>query len=178
MKPKKIFAYSDFVSASPNQSNRFFVCPQYSIYHRRQKRLEGTNPARIDYEVIFLFDGTITAESGSASEVVLKDQSLLLNPSSKCSLSGKAVEYLQLTLTPLFVSDHAVRMQHGLVSHRTLSSPCSCPARGEWPPRGSVRRPPGEPRRRERPPGWRTGRATVEAVPEIPGRKRWGTRPV
>ena len=111
MKPKKIFAYSDFVSASPNQSNRLFVCPQYSIYHRRQKKLEWNNPARIDYEVIFLFDGNITSESDGISEVVLKDQALLLNPSSKSILSGKAVEYLHLSLAPLFVSDHAVRMQ-------------------------------------------------------------------
>lgn len=111
MKPKKIFAYSDFVSASRNQANRFFVCPQYSIYHRRQKRLEGNNPARIDYQVIFLFDGKITFASDGVSEVVLNDQSLLLNPSSKCSLSGKAVDYLHLSLAPLFVSDHAVRMQ-------------------------------------------------------------------
>jgi AraC-like DNA-binding protein len=110
LKPKKIFAYSDFVSPSPPQSNRFFVCPQYSIYYRRQKKLEWNNPARVDYEVIFLFDGNITLESGEASEV-LKGQSLLLNPSNEFKISGKGIEYLRLSLDPLFVSDHAVRMQ-------------------------------------------------------------------
>lgn len=99
------------MSPSPPHSNRFFVCPQYSIYYRRQKKLEWNTPTRADYEVIFLFEGNITFELDEASELVGEGQSLLLNPSSEAALSGKAVEYLQLSFAPLFVNDHAVRMQ-------------------------------------------------------------------
>lgn len=95
------------MSPSPPQANRFFLCPNYSIYYRRQKRLEWNNPALVNYEVIFLFEGSITIDSSEA----LKGQSLLLNPSSEFNISGKGIEYLQLSLDPLFVSDHAVRMQ-------------------------------------------------------------------
>lgn len=111
MKPKKIFAYSDLVSPSAPQSNRFLVGPEYSLYYRHQKKFDWNTPARAHYEVIFLFRGSIALVSSEASTVAFKGQSLLLTPSSECTLTGKAVEYLQLSLTPLFVSDHAVRMQ-------------------------------------------------------------------
>lgn len=98
------------MSPSPPQANRFYLCPQYSIYYRHQKRLEWNNPALVNYEVIFLFEGSMTIDSSGTSEV-LKDQSLLINPSSEFNISGKGIEYLQLSLDPLFVSDRAARMQ-------------------------------------------------------------------
>lgn len=52
----------------------------------------------------------MTIDSSGTSEV-LKDQSLLINPSSEFNISGKGIEYLQLSLDPLFVSDRAARMQ-------------------------------------------------------------------
>ena len=96
------------MSRSPNQSNRFFVCPQYSVSYRRQKRFEWNNEARSGYEILFLLEGKLNFES--AGEELLKGHSLLLNPSSGCTLLGKGVEVLQLSLAPTFVSDHAVRM--------------------------------------------------------------------
>ena len=98
------------MSRSPNQPNRFFVCPQYSVSYRRQKRLEWTSEARSGYEIAFLLEGTLSFKSPVGSEALLKGQSLLLNPSSDCAVLGKGVELLQLSLAPTFVSDHAVRM--------------------------------------------------------------------
>ena len=95
---------------SPNQPNRFFICPQYSVYYRRQKRFEWNSEARADYEIIFLFAGTLASESPVASDELLQEQSLLLNPASGCAVLGKGVELLQLSLSPAFVSNHAVRM--------------------------------------------------------------------
>ena len=108
MKQKKIFAYSDCVSPSPAQPNRFFVCPQYSIYYRRQKKFERKSESLVDYEVLFLLAGNLT--TFGKREVFLSGQSLLLNPASSNRLSGKSIELLQLSLSPAFVSDHAVRM--------------------------------------------------------------------
>ena len=98
------------MSPSPNQPNRFFVCPQYSVYYRRQKRFEWNSEARAEYEVIFLIEGTITFQSPKVNDQLLSSQSLLLNPSGGCAVVGKGVELLQLSLAPGFVSDHAERM--------------------------------------------------------------------
>ena len=96
------------MSRSPKQPNRFFVCPQYSVSYRRQRRFEWNSQARSGYEILFLLEGKLNFKS--AGEGLLKGHSLLLNPSSGCTLLGKTVEVLQLSLAPTFVSDHAVRM--------------------------------------------------------------------
>ena len=96
------------MSRSSNQLNRFFVCPQYSVSYRRQKRFEWNNEALSGYEILFLLEGKLNFKS--LGEELLQGHSLLLNPSSGCTLLGKGVEVLQLSLAPTFVSDHAVRM--------------------------------------------------------------------
>ncbi|MGI8918284.1 MAG: AraC family transcriptional regulator [Pyrinomonadaceae bacterium] len=98
------------MSPSSNQPNRFFVCPLYSVYYRRQKRFEWNSEAHAEYEIILLLEGKLTVNSAGATEELLKGQSFLLNPPASCALSGKAVELLQILLSPTFVSDHAVRM--------------------------------------------------------------------
>lgn len=110
MKPKKSLRTVDAVSPSPNQPNRFFVCPQYSVFYRRQKRFEWNSEARAEYQIILLLDGKLTVKSSNASEELLKTQALLLNPCAGCSVLGKVVELLQVSLSPTIVSDHAVRM--------------------------------------------------------------------
>ena len=96
------------MSRPPNQPSRFFVCPQYSVSYRRQRRFEWNSEARSGYEILFLLEGKLNFKS--AGEELLSGHSLLLNPSSGCSLLGKTVEVLQISLAPTFVSDHAVRM--------------------------------------------------------------------
>ena len=65
---------------------------------------------RADYQVLFLLDGTLTFRSETLTTEIAPGQSLLLNPSSRGSVSGKRVELLFLSLAPAFLSDHAVRM--------------------------------------------------------------------
>jgi AraC family transcriptional regulator len=98
------------VSPSPPQPNRFFICPQYSIYYRRQKRFDWSAEAQSDYHLIFLLCGTLLLESINATSSLFEGQSLLLNPGSGEKVSGKAIELLQLSISPAFVTDHAVRM--------------------------------------------------------------------
>ena len=98
------------MSPSPIQPNRFFVRSQYSIYYRRLKKLESSSEVRTDYQIIFLLDGTLTFKSETSTTDVAPGRSLLLNPSSRGSISGKGVELLVLSLSPAFLSDHAVRM--------------------------------------------------------------------
>lgn len=98
------------MSPSPTQPNRFFVRSQYSIYFRRLKKLESSSEVRADYQVLFLLDGALTFKSEASTTDIAPGQSLLLNPSSGGSVSGKGVELLLLSLAPSFISDHAVRM--------------------------------------------------------------------
>lgn len=98
------------MSPSQAQPNRFFVCPQYSIYYRRQRKFERKSEAPVDYEVSFLFEGSLTIETPGSKELLSSGQSVLLNPADSNQVSGKSVELLQLSLSPAFVSDHGVRM--------------------------------------------------------------------
>ncbi len=110
MKLKKSLRTVDPVSPSPNQPNRFFVCPQYSVYYRHQKKFEWNSEARPEYEIILLLEGKLTVKSPDGAEELSKGQSLLLNPSAGGTVLGKAIELLQVSLSATFVSDHAVRM--------------------------------------------------------------------
>lgn len=98
------------MSPSPPQPNRFFVCPQYSIYYRRQKRFDWKSEGQPDYQLIVLLTGTLSIASVGEKGSLAQAQSLVLNPGSAESVSGKAVELLQLSLSPAFVTDHAARM--------------------------------------------------------------------
>ena len=98
------------MSPSPAQPNRFFVRPQYSVFYRRQKKFEWKGEAPVDYQVIFLFQGGLILETIEGSEMFSEGHSVLLNPANNGSVSGKNTELLQLSLSPAFVSDHAVRM--------------------------------------------------------------------
>ncbi len=98
------------MSPSPPPVNRFFISPQYSLFYRRVKQLDGAHQARSDYAVILVLDGRLKFRIGEKSASMLPDQALLLSPSIGGSLAGQSVELLQLTLAPALVVDHAVRM--------------------------------------------------------------------
>jgi len=98
------------MSPSPPPVNRFFISPQYSLFYRRVKQLDGAHQARSDYAVILVLDGRLKFRIGEKSASILPDQALLLSPSIGGSLAGQSVELLQLTLAPALVVDHAVRM--------------------------------------------------------------------
>jgi len=98
------------MSLSPPPVNRFFVSPQYSLYYRRVKRLDGAHEARSDYNVIVVLDGRLKFSTEENSGSMLTDQALLLSPSIGGNLTGRSLELLQLTLAPALVIDHAVRM--------------------------------------------------------------------
>jgi len=90
--------------------NRFFISPQYSLYYRRVKKLDGAHEARPDYTMTLVQDGRLKFRTAEKSGLLLTDQALLLSPSIGRTLTGQSVELLQLTLAPALVVDHAVRM--------------------------------------------------------------------
>lgn len=98
------------MSPSPPPVNRFFINPQYSLYYRRLKRLDGAHQARSDYTVILALNGRLKFKTEANAGSMLMNQALLLGPSVGASLAGQSVELLQLNLAPALVLDHAVRM--------------------------------------------------------------------
>lgn len=99
------------MNSSPAQINRFFVCPQYSIYYRRLKTFSWANEARPDYGVLVLLDGRLSFKAGESAGEMTQGQSLLISPSVGASAAGQTVELLLLALAPAFVMDRAVRMR-------------------------------------------------------------------
>jgi AraC-like DNA-binding protein len=91
--------------------NKFFVCPQYSIYYRRLKKLEWVNDARSSYGVLQLLSGDLRIAVSGGIGPLLPNQSLLLEPCVEARVSGRKVEFLLLILSPVFVMDHAIRMR-------------------------------------------------------------------
>jgi AraC family transcriptional regulator len=98
------------MSPSPPPVNRFFISPQYSLYYRRVKKLDGAYEARADYTVILVLDGRLKFRTEEKSGAILPDQALLIGPSIGASVTGQSVELLQLVLAPALVVDRAVRM--------------------------------------------------------------------
>jgi AraC-like DNA-binding protein len=98
------------MSPSPPSVNRFFISPQYSLYYRRVKKLEGAQESRSDYTVVLMLGGRLKFKTEEKSGSILTDQVLLLGPSFGASLAGQSVELLQLTLAPALLINHAVRM--------------------------------------------------------------------
>ncbi len=98
------------MSPFPPAVNRFLINPQYSLYYRRVKKLDGAPEARSEYTVIVVLDGRLKFRTDQKSGSLLTDQALLINPSIGGHLAGQSVELLQLILAPALVLDHAVRM--------------------------------------------------------------------
>ena len=99
------------MDASPPPLNRFFVCPSYSIYFRRLKKLEWTHEAQADYAVVVLLSGRLNFKLPSEAGQMLPGQMLLLGPSEAATISGQALELILFTVTPAFLIDRAVRMR-------------------------------------------------------------------
>jgi AraC family transcriptional regulator len=98
------------MSPSPPSLNRFLINTQYSLYYRRVKKLDWTHEVRSDYAVVLVLDGRLKFNTEGKSGSMLTNQALLLSPSMSASLTGEAVELLELTLAPPLIVDSAVRM--------------------------------------------------------------------
>ena len=95
----------------PQQLDRFFVDPRYSIYYRRVNRLRWNNEVSSDYGVLFLLNGQLKYDIGAEAGEIRSGGSLLLEPSQTASASGRSAEFLSLILSSSLVMDCAVRMR-------------------------------------------------------------------
>ena len=79
------------MSPSPPPVNRFFINPQYSLYYRRAKKLDGAHAARSDYTVVLVLEGQLNFKTEEKAGSISADQALLLGPSMGASLAGQSV---------------------------------------------------------------------------------------
>jgi AraC-like DNA-binding protein len=99
------------MTLSPQQLDRFFVDPRYSIYYRRVNRLSWNNEVSSDYGVLFLLNGQLKYEIGAEAGEIRSGGLLLLEPSQTAGASGRSAEFLLLILSSSLVMDSAVRMR-------------------------------------------------------------------
>jgi AraC family transcriptional regulator len=98
------------MSPAPPTLNRFFVSQHYSLFYRRVKKFDGALETKSNYTVILVFDGQLGFRTADRLGSLEKNHTLLLSPTVSGRLSAQFVELIQLSLTPAFVIDHAVRM--------------------------------------------------------------------
>jgi AraC family transcriptional regulator len=91
--------------------DKIFLQPQYTIHYRDVHRADWHCDAVIDYTILFLLQGSLGYQLGNKEDTIQSDDILLINPGIVASASGDDIQYLQLTLSPSFLFDSAIRIQ-------------------------------------------------------------------
>lgn len=91
--------------------NRFFVCPEYSVFYRRVKRLHWENQTTSQYALVSVFAGTLEYTSDAGKGKLSAGESLILEPNCNIFGSSDYVEFLFLTFRSSLLDQHAVNMK-------------------------------------------------------------------
>lgn len=91
--------------------NRFFVCPEYSVFYRRVKRLHWENQTTSQYALVSVFAGTLEYTSDAGKGKLSAGESLILEPNCNIFGSSDYVEFLFLTFPSSLLDQHAVNMK-------------------------------------------------------------------
>ena len=99
------------MSQSPPQLDRIFLRPQHAIFYRRARRMRWQTDARAEYTTLLLLNGQAAYETSAVGAgEIHTGGALLLDPGLAAKATGQQpVEYLQLSLSPSYVLDCAVR---------------------------------------------------------------------
>lgn len=99
------------MTSSLPQLNRFFVCPDYSVYYRRVKQLRWESQATSGYSLLTVLKGRLTYTANGKPGELKEEQSLILEPNVSVAATGRQVELLFLALSASLVIQHAVTMR-------------------------------------------------------------------
>ena len=91
--------------------NRFLVSPDYSVYYRKARHLEWEPPPTSNYTLIASLSGEIDYAIGSASGKLKSSAVLVVNPNTVFQISGDDVALLQLTMSSVLLTQHAISMR-------------------------------------------------------------------
>ncbi len=99
------------MSPSPALANRFFINSSYSVYYRQLKKVEWSNEASSDYELLCPVVGRVNFKSDGEIGELRSGDFLLLGPGTSAVVTGNSAEIVTLALPAQFVMDYAVRMR-------------------------------------------------------------------
>jgi AraC family transcriptional regulator len=91
--------------------NRFFVSSNYSLYYRRARQFDWQNQVTADFALLSVLTGKLDCRVNDATITLDDSQSLIIEPNVSISASGKAVEFLFLTMLPSLLIEHAIAMR-------------------------------------------------------------------
>jgi AraC family transcriptional regulator len=98
------------MSQSSAQLDRIFLRPQHAIFYRRARRMRWQTSARAEYTTLLVLGGEAAYETSAGAGEIHVGGALLLDPGLAANATGQQpVEYLQLSLSPSYVLDCAVR---------------------------------------------------------------------
>jgi AraC family transcriptional regulator len=97
------------MSQSAAQLDRVFLRPQHAIFYRRTRRVRWQSEARAEYSALFILGGKAFYELSGANGEINPGGALLIEPGTEALVTGRAVEYISLTLSPAYVLDCALR---------------------------------------------------------------------
>jgi AraC-like DNA-binding protein len=93
------------------QLNRFFVSPDYSVYYRRAKQLLWQNQASTGYSLLTTLHGRLDYVVDGKRATLEGSRSIVLEPNTSVTASGRQVELIFLTFTASLVIQHAAAMR-------------------------------------------------------------------
>jgi len=93
------------------QLNRFFVSPDYSVHYRRSKQLLWQNQASSGYSLLTTLDGKVDYAVDAKHAALAPSHTVVLEPNTNVTASGKQVELLFLTFPASLVIQHAAAMR-------------------------------------------------------------------
>jgi AraC-like DNA-binding protein len=89
---------------------RFFVSPDFSIHHRREKQLVWQNQSSPGYSVLAVLSGKLEYTIDDQSSPLHASESVLLEPNTAVTAKGHQVELLLLTVSASLIIQHATAM--------------------------------------------------------------------
>lgn len=93
------------------QPNRFFVSTDYSLHYRKAKQLVWQNQASSGYSLLTTLDGQLDYAVDDKHTTLERSQSVVLEPNTSVTATGRQVELLFLTLSASLVIQHAAAMR-------------------------------------------------------------------
>jgi AraC-like DNA-binding protein len=91
--------------------NRFLVSSEYSVYFRQAKQLKWETPPTSDYALITSLSGQVDFATVSARGQFNSSAVLVVNPNTTLQISGNDVALLQLNVSSVLLTQHAISMR-------------------------------------------------------------------
>jgi AraC family transcriptional regulator len=91
--------------------DKIFSGPGYTIYYRKADRISKLYEPGADYHLLIV-EGAVSYSVGDTRSEA-RDGLILLGPMDQCKITGRNSELLQISISPSFIIDMAMRIEIG-----------------------------------------------------------------